>query len=43
MRETLLIAVLPTGSSKSLVFIVFAILAGAGVTIVVAPFAKLKR
>lgn len=42
-RETPLVAVLPTGSGKSLVFIVPAILAGAGVTIVVAPFAELKR
>ncbi|KAL2201943.1 hypothetical protein CC79DRAFT_1351456 [Sarocladium strictum] len=42
-RETPLIAVLPTSSSKSLVFIVPAILARARVTIVVAPFAELKR
>ncbi|KAL2201601.1 hypothetical protein CC79DRAFT_1351830 [Sarocladium strictum] len=42
-RETPLVAVLPTGSGKSLVFMVPAILAGAGVTIVVAPFAELKR
>ncbi|KAL2211173.1 hypothetical protein CC79DRAFT_1347853 [Sarocladium strictum] len=42
-RETPLVAVLPTGSGKSLVFMVPAILARAGVTIVVAPFAELKR
>ncbi|KAL2203436.1 hypothetical protein CC79DRAFT_1390855 [Sarocladium strictum] len=43
LRNTPLVAVLPTGSGKSLVFMVPAILAGAGVTIVVAPFAELKR
>jgi superfamily II DNA helicase RecQ len=36
-------AVLLTGGGKSLVFMVPAILASAGVTIVVAPYAELKR
>lgn len=42
-KETLLIAILPTSRGKSLVFMVPAILFGAGVTIVVALYAKLKR
>ena len=42
MREILLITILLTSSSKSLVFIVFAILARAEVTIIVVLFAKLK-
>jgi hypothetical protein len=37
------VAVLPIGGNKSLVFMVPAILASAGVTIVVAPYAELKR
>ena len=36
------VAVLPTGGGKSLVFMVPAMLSGSGVTVVVAPFAKLK-
>ncbi|KAM6504552.1 hypothetical protein FSOLCH5_015458 [Fusarium solani] len=42
-KQSPLVAVLPTGGGKSLVFMVPAMLAGAGVTIVVAPFAELKR
>lgn len=42
-KETPLVAVLPTGGGKSLVFMVPAMLAGAGVTVVVAPYAELKR
>ena len=42
-KETPLVAVLPTGGGKSLVFMVPAMLAGSGVTIVVAPYAELKR
>ncbi|KAH7110378.1 recQ family helicase [Dactylonectria estremocensis] len=42
-KETPLITILPTGGSKSLVFMVPAMLTGAGVTIVVAPYAELKR
>jgi superfamily II DNA helicase RecQ len=42
-RETPLVAVLPTGGGKSLVFMVPAMLSGSGVTIVVAPYAELKR
>ncbi|RFU71790.1 recq family helicase, partial [Trichoderma arundinaceum] len=42
-KETPLVAILPTGGGKSLVFMVPAMLAGAGVTIVVAPYAELKR
>jgi superfamily II DNA helicase RecQ len=38
-----LVAILPTGGGKSLVFIVPAILSGSGVTIMVAPYAELKR
>ncbi|KAK7390665.1 hypothetical protein QQX98_013386, partial [Neonectria punicea] len=41
-KRTPLVAVLPTGASKSLVFIVPALLAGAGMTIVVAPYRALK-
>lgn len=42
-KDTPLVAVLPTGGGKSLVFMVPAMLTGAGVTIVVAPYAELKR
>ncbi|PNP37241.1 hypothetical protein TGAMA5MH_10863 [Trichoderma gamsii] len=42
-KETPLVAILPTGGGKSLIFMVPAMLAGAGVTIVVAPYAELKR
>ena len=42
-KESPLVAVLPTGGEKSLVFIVPAILTGSGVTIVVAPYTELKR
>ena len=42
-RETPLVAVLPTGGGKSLIFMVPAMLEGSGVTVVVAPFAELKR
>ncbi len=42
-KDTLLVAVLPIGRGKSLVFIVLAILTGVGVTIVMAPYAELKR
>ncbi|KAH7199083.1 uncharacterized protein B0J16DRAFT_252671, partial [Fusarium flagelliforme] len=42
-KQSPLVAVLPTGGGKSLVFMVPAMLAGAGVTIVVAPYAELKR
>jgi len=37
-KETPLVAVLPTGGGKSLVFMVPAMLSGSGVTIVVAPY-----
>jgi superfamily II DNA helicase RecQ len=43
VKETPLVTVLPTGRGKSLVFIVPAMLSGSGVTIVVAPYAELKR
>ena len=42
-KESPLVAVLPTGGGKSLVFMVPAMMAGAGVTVVVAPYAELKR
>lgn len=42
-KETPLVAILPTSGGKSLVFIVPAMLSGYGVTIVVAPYAELKR
>ncbi|KAH8591172.1 P-loop containing nucleoside triphosphate hydrolase protein [Bisporella sp. PMI_857] len=42
-KETPLVAILPTGGGKSLVFMVPAMLSGSGVTIVVAPYAELKR
>ncbi|KAG4274817.1 hypothetical protein FPRO04_14476 [Fusarium proliferatum] len=42
-QQSPLVAVLPTGGGKSLVFMVPAMLASAGVTIVVAPYAELKR
>jgi superfamily II DNA helicase RecQ len=42
-KESPLVAVLPTGGGKSLVFMVPAMLPGSGVTIVVAPYAELKR
>ena len=35
--------ILPTGGGKSQVFMVPALLPGAGITIVVAPYAELKR
>ncbi|KFY03028.1 hypothetical protein V490_00322 [Pseudogymnoascus sp. VKM F-3557] len=38
-RETPLVAILPTGGGKSLVFMMPAMLSGSGVTIVVAPYA----
>jgi superfamily II DNA helicase RecQ len=42
-KETPIVAVLPTGGGKSLVFMIPAMLPGAGVTVVVAPYAELKR
>jgi hypothetical protein len=39
-KETPLVAILPTGGGKSLVFMVPAMLSGSGVTIVVAPYAE---
>jgi superfamily II DNA helicase RecQ len=42
-KETPLVVILPTGGGKSLVFMVPALLPGSGVTIVVAPYAELKR
>jgi superfamily II DNA helicase RecQ len=42
-KESPLVAILPTGGGKSLIFMVPAMLLGSGVTIVVAPYAKLKR
>ncbi|KFY66180.1 hypothetical protein V496_02146 [Pseudogymnoascus sp. VKM F-4515 (FW-2607)] len=42
-KETPLVAILPPGGGKSLVFMVPAMLSGSGVTIVVAPYAELKR
>jgi hypothetical protein len=42
-QQSPLVAVLPTGGGKSLVFMVPAMLASAGVTVVVAPYAELKR
>jgi len=42
-QQSPLVAVLPTGGGKSLVFMVPAMLASAGITIVVAPYAELKR
>ena len=42
-KESPLVAILPTGGGKSLVFMVPAMLSGSGVTIVVAPYAELKR
>jgi superfamily II DNA helicase RecQ len=42
-KQTPLVAVLPVGGGKSLIFIVPAMLSGSGVTIVVAPYAELKR
>ncbi|KAH6975854.1 hypothetical protein EDB80DRAFT_658517 [Ilyonectria destructans] len=41
-KQTPLVAILPTGAGKSLVFMVPALLMGAGMTIVVVPFRKLK-
>lgn len=43
VKQSLLVAVLPTGGGKSLVFMVLAMLAGISVTIVVALYAELKR
>lgn len=42
-KESPLVAVLPTGGGKSLVFMVPAAIPGSGITIVVAPYAELKR
>lgn len=42
-KETPLVIVLPTGGGKSLTFMVPAMLPGAGTTIVVAPYAELKK
>jgi superfamily II DNA helicase RecQ len=42
-KETPLVVILPTGGGKSLIFMVPAMLSGSGVTIVVAPYAELKR
>ncbi|KFY63879.1 hypothetical protein V496_03617 [Pseudogymnoascus sp. VKM F-4515 (FW-2607)] len=42
-KETPLVAILLTGGGKSLVIMVPAMLSGSGVTIVVAPYAELKR
>ena len=42
-KETPLVAVLPTGAGKSLIFMVPAMLHGAGITVVVAPYAALKQ
>ena len=41
-KQTPLVAILPTGAGKSLVFMVPALLIGAGMTIVVVPFRALK-
>jgi superfamily II DNA helicase RecQ len=41
-KQTPLVAVLPTGAGKSLIFIVPALLTGAGITIIVAPYRALK-
>ncbi|KAH7142569.1 hypothetical protein B0J13DRAFT_526033 [Dactylonectria estremocensis] len=42
-KETPLVAVLLIGGGKSLVFIMLAMLTGARVTIVIAPYAELKQ
>ncbi|KAH6696406.1 hypothetical protein BKA61DRAFT_437740, partial [Leptodontidium sp. MPI-SDFR-AT-0119] len=42
-KQTPLVAVLPVGGGKTLIFMVPAMLSGTGVTIVVAPYAELKR
>ena len=42
-KESPLVVVLPTGRGKSQVFMIPALLPRAGITIVVAPYAKLKR
>lgn len=42
-RESPLVVILPTGGGKSQVFMVPAMLRGAGITIVVAPYAALKN
>jgi hypothetical protein len=42
-KESPLVAILPTGGGKSLIFMVPAMLSGSGVTIVVAPYAELKK
>ncbi|PKK41352.1 hypothetical protein CI102_14678, partial [Trichoderma harzianum] len=43
VKEIPLVTILLISRGKSLIFIVLAILAGAGVTIIVAPYTKLKR
>ena len=43
VKQTPLVTVLPVGGGKSLIFIVPAMLSGSGVTIVVVPYAELKR
>ena len=43
VKQTPLVAVLPVGGGKSLIFMVPAILSGSGVTIIVALYTKLKR
>ena len=42
-KESPLVVVLPTSGSKSLVFIVLAIILGLGITIVITLYTKLKR
>jgi superfamily II DNA helicase RecQ len=42
-KESLLIIIRSTSGGKSLVFIMLAILSGSRVTIIVAPYIKLKR
>ena len=42
-KQTPLVAVLPVGGGKSLIFMVPAMLSGSGVTIIVVLYAELKR
>jgi superfamily II DNA helicase RecQ len=42
-KQTLLVAVLPVGGGKSLIFIVPAILSGSGMTIIIVLYTELKR